>query len=293
MLSGLFLAALLPGISSLLRPALPFLVSVVLGLAIARMDVVAILREFIFWQKSLPLFILVLMFMPFTCLVFYTVWYLFQFSENSLFLMIIFGAAPPLSSAASLSLILGFNARITLQATLLATLATPVLGPLCFAMTGIMVDMEIASISFQIAAIIAGGFALGFGIQIFIGKTTIELHPQLFNGIVAIVMVLFLFPVFDGVIDHVLIAPWQSFAILILAVSLNIGGNLIVRTLSQRFSDSNTASALGLMFGNRNVAFYLAVLPSNPMLSIFVAASQFPMYATPAIFRNTANNDAP
>jgi hypothetical protein len=131
---------------------------------------------------------------------------------------------------------------------------------------------------------IAGGFGLGLGIQAMIGKAAIGRNPEAFNGIVALSMVLFLFPVFDGVIDHILVAPLQSFAILILAVALNLGGNLIIRGLSRRFSSSPTASALGLMFGNRNVSFYLAVLPFNPLLSVFVAASQIPMYITPALF---------
>ena len=281
---GLLLAALLPSVSSALRPALPLLVSLVLGLAIARLDVLQVMREFTELRKSLLLFGIVLLFMPLTCMLLVWVWRLFQLDESGVLLLIVFAAAPPLSSATSLSLLLGFNARITLQVTLLATIASPILGPLCFPLVGLSVDFEIVAIALRIALMIAGGFALGLGVQAIVGKAAIGQNTEAFNGIVALSMVLFLFPLFDGVIIHIIMAPLQSFMVLILAIALNLGGNLVTRGISQRFSTPPTSGALGLMFGNRNVSFYLAVLPFNPLLSVFVAASQIPMYATPALF---------
>ncbi len=281
---GLLLAALLPSVSSALRPALPLLVSLVLGLAIARLDVLGVMREFIELRKSMLLLCLVLLFMPLTCILLVWLWRLFQFDETGILLLIVFAAAPPLSSATSLSLLLGFNARITLQVTLLATLASPVLGPLCFFLAGLSVDIEMTEIALRIAMMIAGGFGLGLGVQALFGKARINRNAEAFNGIVALSMVLFLFPLFDGVVNHIKAAPLQSFKVLVLAIVLNLGGNLAIRWSSQRYSTSQTASALGLMFGNRNVSFYLAVLPFNPLLGIFVAASQIPMYITPALF---------
>lgn len=281
---GLLLAALLPSVSSALRPALPLLVSLVLGLAIARLDVLQVMREFTELRKSLLLLGIVLLFMPLTCVVLVWVWRLFQLDESGVLLLIVFAAAPPLSSATSLSLLLGFNARITFQVTLLATLAAPILGPLCFPLVGLSADFEIVTIAQRIALMIAGGFAFSLGIQAIVGKAVIARNTDVFNGIAALSMVLFLFPVFDGVVSHIVVAPLQSILVLILAIVLNLGGNLVTRGFSRHFSTSPTASALGLLFGNRNVSIYLAVLPVNPLLSVFVAASQIPMYITPALF---------
>lgn len=281
---GLLLAALLPSVSSALRPALPLLVSLVLGLAIARLDVLQVMREFTELRKSLLLLGIVLLFMPLTCVVLVWVWRLFQLDESGVLLLIVFAAAPPLSSATSLSLLLGFNARITFQVTLLATLAAPILGPLCFPLVGLSADFEIITIAQRIALMIAGGFAFSLGIQAIVGKAVIARNTDVFNGIAALSMVLFLFPVFDGVVSHIVVAPLQSILVLILAIVLNLGGNLVTRGFSRHFSTSPTASALGLLFGNRNVSIYLAVLPVNPLLSVFVAASQIPMYITPALF---------
>jgi len=286
MILGLFLVALLPQVSSALRPALPLLVSLVLGLAIARLDLMSVLREFAGLRKSLLLFCLVLLFMPITCLILVSFWRMLHMGENGVLLLIVFAATPPLSSATSLSLLLGYNARITLQVTLLATLATPILGPLCFALAGFEADVDMVSMALRITMMIAGGFGLGMFVQAVFGTSAIARNPHVFNGIVALSMALFLFPIFDGVIDYILNAPMQSFAVLLLAIVINLGGNIAMRWISRRFSSSQTASALGLMFGNRNLSLFLAVLPVNPLLSIFVAASQIPMYATPALFES-------
>ncbi len=284
MILGLFLVALLPQVSSALRPVLPLLVSLVLGLAIARLDLLNVMREFVDVRKLLLLFCLVLLFMPITCLILVSFWRMLHMDENGVLLLIVFAATPPLSSATSLSLLLGYNARITLQVTLLATLASPILGPLCFALAGFVTDIDMVSMASRITMMIAGGFGLGILVQAVFGASAIARNPHVFNGIVALSMVLFLFPVFDGVINYIRNAPMQSFAVLLLAIILNLGGNIVTRWISQRFSSPQTASALGLMFGNRNLSLFLAVLPINPLLSIFVAASQFPMYATPALF---------
>ena len=39
------------------------------------------------------------------------------------------------------------------------------------------------------------------------------------------------------------------------------------------------------MWGNRNAALALASLPPDPLLTLYVALYQFPMYFTPLIMR--------
>ena len=285
MLVGMVVVALLPGVSAFLRPFLPLLVSLVLGLAIARLDVAAIVREFGDPRKAVWLAGLVLLFLPVTSIFLVTLARFAGWGENLVLLVLVFGAAPPISSAASLSLLMGYNARITLQLSLLATIVLPVLGPFCFALASVDAQINLMGMSLRIAAMIAGGFIIGLGLQRVIGKNRIGAHAEAFNGAVALSMLLFLFPLLDGVLAHVMAAPMQAAGLLMLALCLNIGGNLFTRRLAGSATQPATANALGLMFANRNVSFYLAVLPFNPMLSVFVAAAQIPIYATPALFR--------
>lgn len=284
MLLGLLLAALLPSVSSALRPLLPVLVSLVLGLSIARLDIASVLLEYKDVKRLLILLSVVLTFIPLTAFLLVYSWRLLGLNESYTLLLVVFAAAPPLGSATALSLLLGYNARITLQVTLLATVLTPILGPLCLAFIDVTIDASMSSVAMNILLMIAGGFAIGLALQRVIGKQRIANNPDVFNGCVAITMVCFLFPVFDGAMAYVIASPIESLLVLALAIVLNIGGNLLTRLIGHRVTNPVTANALGLMFGNRNVAFYLAALPVNPLLSIFIAASQFPMYATPALF---------
>jgi len=222
--------------------------------------------------------------MPLSAVLLITIWRILHLDVNSELLLVVFAAAPPLSSATSFSLLLGYNSRITLQVTLLASLLTPVIGPLCFEVIGVSTNIELTLMMTRIAVMILGGFAIGIFLQSILGKQKIDNYPQAFNGVFAIVIVFFLFPLFDGVVNYFIEKPLLSAAILLLAIVLNLGGNLMIRLLGRKITDEDTANALGLMFGNRNLSIYLVVLPFNPLLSIFIAASQFPMYCTPAIF---------
>jgi len=263
---------------------LPALVSLVLGLAVARLDLASVLTDYTDFRKSILLVGVVLIFMPLSCVLLVYIWRLLQLDESYTLLLVVFAAAPPLGSATGLSLLLGYNARVTLQVTLLATALTPVIGLMCLAFIGMSTELHMPTIVMKIALMIAGGLVVGLAIQYLVGKQNIANNPDIFNGFVAITMVLFLFPLFDGVVDYVLASPIQSFFVLLLAIILNLGGNLLVRTVGYNFTDTQTANALGLVFGNRNVSLYLAALPINPLLSVFIAGSQIPMYLTPVLF---------
>lgn len=285
LLSSLVVVAFLPDVSEFLRPWLPALVSLVLGLAMARLDIWAIVREVAQPRRLALLLGFLLLFLPLTCAAAVGLGRLLGASSDTVLALAVFGASPPLSSAANLALMLGYNARITLQFGLLATLALPILGPLCFALVGIKVDIAATDMALRIALMIAGGFALGLTLQRIIGKARIAAQSEAFNGAATLAMILFLFPLFDGVLGFITAEPLQAVGLLFLAIGLNFGGHLAVAFAGRRITDKPSAQAAGLMFGNRNVSFFLAVLPASPALGLFIAAAQIPIYATPAVFR--------
>ena len=284
MLCGMVIVALLPGLSAMSRPWLPFLVSLVLGLAIGRLDIRAVLSELVQLRRLIVLMSLVIAFLPLTCVMLVGLGRLLGAGPDTLLALAVFGAAPPISSAASLALLLGYNARITLQVGLLATIALPVLGPLTLALVDIEADIALGTMALGMAIIITGGFMIGITLQGLIGKGRIATNADAFNGVAALAMVLFLFPLFDGVTAFIQANPYQALTLLALALVLNLGGHMAAAFVARRATDTDTASAMGLMYGNRNISFYLAVLPANPALALFIAAAQVPIYATPAIF---------
>ena len=50
---------------------------------------------------------------------------------------------------------------------------------------------------------------------------------------------------------------------------------------------AETSGALGILWGNRTVAIYLAALPPDPQVTLFVALYQFPMYFTPLLLQRS------
>lgn len=284
LLLGMVVIACLPGLSAALRPILPLLVSLLLGLAIARVDVRGALVDCTAPRHLAILMGLVALFLPLSCAFFVGLGHFFGAGPDTLLALAVFGAAPPLSSAASLALLMGYDARLTLQLGLLCTLLLPLVGPACLTFVGISVDVALLDMGLRIAGMIAGGFAIGLGLQRVIGKARINANAEAFNGLAAIAMLLFLFPLFDGVSGFMFESPGQAFLLFVLALLLNLGSHIMVRFGAVQVTARDKASALGLMWGNRNVSFYLAVLPANPAFGFFIAAAQIPIYATPAIF---------
>ena len=284
LIAGVFVAALLPEISSVMRPALPFLVALILAVGFAQFDFQKASLELLkpkHFLKTLLIVIAGTLLVAFYIRVFLL---LFEIPGEYLLLITVFIAAPPLSSSISLSMLIGFNARLTLQVALLGMLLVPILGPLCFAIVGIDISVALWRMGFDIALMIIGGFVMAMLIQRLVGQERIASNKDVFSGVAVLTMILFLFPLFDGVVDQIIEAPWQAFYMLLLALALNLGGHILMRSVLRPRMSSDQADALGFMFGNRNVSIYLAVLPFNPLLSVFIAVAQIPIYITPAIF---------
>lgn len=281
---GVIIAAVLPEVSSVMRPALPFLVALILAVGFSQFNFRKACADLLKPKYLFKTLIIVMLGTIVAAIFIRALLLVVDIPVNYLLLAIVFIAAPPLSSSISLSVLMGFNARLTLQVALLSMLCVPILGPLCFAIVGIDISVELLKMGYDIALMIAGGFVLALIIQTVVGQERITANKNTFSGIAVITMILFLFPLFDGVMAQILSAPLQAFYLLLLALALNLGGHIFMRWLLRKKMPSEHADALAFMFGNRNVSVYLAVLPFNPLLSLFIAVAQIPIYITPALF---------
>lgn len=281
---GVVVAAVLPDVSSVMRPALPFLVALILAVGFAQFNFRQACADLLKPKYFFKTLIIVLMGTIVVAIFIRALVFFVDIPESYLLLVIVFIAAPPLSSSISLSVLMGFNARLTLQVALFSMLCVPVLGPLCFAIVGIDISVALWQMGFDIALMIVGGFVLALIIQTVVGQGRIAANKNTFSGVAVITMILFLFPLFDGVMEQIFSAPLQAFYLLLLALGLNLGFHVLMRWVLRKNMPAEQADALAFMFGNRNVSVYLAVLPFNPLLSVFIAVAQIPIYITPAIF---------
>lgn len=278
---GCVVALFLPSLSAFVRPALPFLVMLVLGVAMARIDMIDVLKSigrpgFVGRQM-----VLVTLLMPVTAAVFVVLGDLVWIDRAWL---VYLAAAPPIASAAGLCFIMGFNARLALEASFFGALLSPILGPLTvtlFLPSGaVLGPIELA---LRLAGMIGGALVVALLIRHFAGPERIEREKIIFDGVATIAMLLFVIPLFDGVGATILARPWLAVAALVTSFVFNMGVNVVVAWIARKRMDDPSAGALGVIWGNRTVAMYLAALPPDPSFTLFVAIYQFPMYFTPLI----------
>jgi lysylphosphatidylglycerol synthetase-like protein (DUF2156 family) len=179
---------------------------------------------------------------------------------------------------------LNYDYPRALVLTLLGTLLAPVSISASLYLAGLPSHAPIAAIAINMFSLLATGITVGLTLQGFLGMPRIHAARLHLNGLAAIAMIVFLFPLVGGMASLIAQEPLAALYLSFLAVVLNVGGNILVRTLTRRSFTSPDAAAQGLVFGNRNMALLLAILPFDPRLSLFAAVMQGPIYISPFIF---------
>lgn len=278
--AGLVTVPFLPSSGGALAPALPWLVALLIGMALARVDLRGVVREIVQPRQLLPVLGALILFQPLLALALHQGAGLLGLVAPLPLLLLVFAAAPPLSSAPNIALMLGYDAPLALRFTLLGTLLSPLLVPLSFW----IVDaggIEPMRIALKVVAMLAGGIGIGLALRTGLGPARIGAQARAFDGVAALVMLAFLVPLLDGVGLHVMQDPGLALRLVLLATLLNVGGNLVMRGLLGAALPRPTAASAALVFGNRNISVLLAALPFDPSLSLFVALAQIPIYLTP------------
>lgn len=280
---GCVAALFLPDISAALRPALPWLVSMVLALAMARIDLGATARAALRPKRLVQLCAIAVLLLPVTALAYGVVGHLL--GPELAATLVYLAAAPPIASSAGLCFLLGFNARLAVEVTVATTILTPILGPLAVALAlpEAAGSLSPAALAVSLARMIFVGVVAAVLIRRLVGPERIARNGPVFDGVAAFAMLLFVFPLFDRVPGVILADPAFALGILALGFVVNIGVNLATRAVLARRFDPPEAGAAGILMGNRTVAMYLAALPFEPTFALFVALYQFPMYFTPLL----------
>ncbi|MEM6441331.1 MAG: hypothetical protein AAF763_16740 [Pseudomonadota bacterium] len=277
-----FVAALAaPGLAERLRPALPFLVACVYALSMARLDGRALARDLGSPRRGLLTLALsaALLTVP-TAGAWAAVRALGAGADWEAAAVWTF-AAPPIASAAGLCFLMGWNAGRALQLTVAASLIMPALGPAIGAwLLGAAIPISPLDLGLRTAAMIAGGAVIASAVRAWAGPERIARNGRVFDGLVAATMVVFLFPLFDGVGASILARPGQAAAFLALAC-LFVFGPYVALAFAER--GRAQAGALALVAGTRSTAIYLAALPPDPAFTLYVALYQLPMFATPLV----------
>ena len=282
LLAGGCIAALfLPALSAFVRPALPALVMLVLGVSMARVDMAAVLRDGLRPGFALRMLVLAALLMPVTGAAYVALGGVLGIERAWL---VYLAAAPPIASAAGLCFIMGFDARRALEASFFGALLTPLFGPLTVALFlpegAVLSAIDLGA---RLGVMVAGALALGSGLRHWLGAEWLAREKLKLDGMSALAMVLFVVPLFDGVGATMLASPSRAVEALAVGFGFNLGVNLLVARGAGLRWGAEAAGAYGLVWGNRTIAMYMAALPPDPGFTLFVALYQFPMYLTPLL----------
>ena len=284
--TGVVAALAVPGPGALLAGTLPFWVTLLFGLTMARIDLAAIARRAIAPRRLARNLALLALLMAATPAAFWAAGTALGLDPAHVEAVVYTAAGPPLGSAAAFCLILGLDAAFALELTVLGSFLAPVtMSVIARLLLGEAVPIDAPVMTFRLALMIGIATAGALAARRLLGAGRIAEHARALDGLSSIVMVLFLFPLFHGMPELIAAMPGFAAATLTLAIAVNLGAQTVAFPFCRLVAARETAGATALIWGNRNAALALASLPPDPLFTLYVALYQFPMYFTPLIMR--------
>ena len=301
---GLCIALILPDLGEQVRDMVPLVIIIIYASAMIRLDLGIALRGAVQPHRilqSLGLSLVVLILIP--CL--------FVFIARSLGLaemfipvLIWYAVAPPIASTVWMCLLLGFRPVLAMELVAMTSLIAPLSGPFVSSLfLANIAPIDPFGLLTRLGLMIVIGGALALLGQRLISRKRIDKHHTVFDGISTCAMLIFLIPVFNGVSTQISISPVLAGQLLGLAVLMNFGSQLFMTGLAiflRAQQAKDTLKVMAVIAGNRNVGLYYAALPYDPVMGLFTAMYQVPLYLTPLFLgwlsriqnqpRNNSNN---
>jgi hypothetical protein len=288
---GVIVAFLMPESGSFFKPVAPYILALLISVAMVRLDIVAVLKDAVqprrlFWNICLAFVLLVVT--PY-CL--HSIATVADLKESLRTLIAWYAVSPPIGTTIWMCVFLGFSAPIAMEIVLLTNLLAPFTGPFMGELLlGAAVPISVMTLSLRLGAILFGGILLAVLAKRWLGNETINTYSGRFDGMATLLMLAFLVPVFDGVSAMVFAAPLLALGLAGLATALNFGhqasiflGGRLFAALRRQSSLPDGTRSVAVVSGNRNLGLYFAALPADPLFSLFVAAYQIPIYLTPMV----------
>lgn len=286
---GVIAALVLPGPGRLLEGTIPFWVALLMGLAMMRIDLVAVARAAIRPRRLMRNTALATGLLCATPALFWVLGSTAGLPDSHVAALVYTSAAPPLGSAAAFCLMLGFNAAFAIEMTVFCSALAPLTLPLMARLLlGDAVPIDSEDMALRLAILIGCAGAGAMGARLVLGDRWVRKQTDRLDGLSAVILVLFLFPLFDGLTGRIGEAPLFALGVLALAIAANLGTQIALWPLARRVAGHTTGGTAAVIWGNRNAALALASLPPDPVLWLYVAMYQFPMYFTPLVMSRVA-----
>ncbi|MEM9061645.1 MAG: hypothetical protein AAGD13_14380 [Pseudomonadota bacterium] len=291
---GVIAALIIPGPGALLAGTVPFWVALLYGLAMTRIDLGAVARRAVSPRRLTRNVGLLVLLMAVTPALALTLASSLDAPQKLIEALVYTTAAPPLGSAAAFCLMLGLDAAFALELTVLGSLIAPVSMPIVTrALLGEALPVDGLEMLTRLGVLIGLATLGAIIVRRLLGAARIDRHALRFDGAASLILVLFLFPLFHGMPELIAAMPIFALTCLGAAFAANLGVQIAGFPILRRLAGRETGGAVTLAWGNRNAALTLAFLPDAPLVTLYIALYQFPMYMTPLVMRPVIGAEAP
>ena len=284
LLLGVFIGFFIPGLGETIGAALPFLVVLLLTVAMIRVDFAHVLSHIRRPSRIvLPVFLLMVL-LP--ALV-HGLAAALALPPSLHLVLVLLSLAPPLSASPGMAAMLGLDDALVLTVMAVCTLTVPLFAPfLAVDVFSLPVDLEMTALLLRLVGTVGIALVLALLARRLIGRRRIEANADVLDGISAIIMVVFAIVVVGGIEWLDFQDPARALPVLAAVFLANWGVHMAaVLVLLAGPGLSRRGGGVALMAGNRNLAIFLAVLPAEiaESLFLFLALYQLPIYLTPAL----------
>ena len=288
---GVCAALVIPGPGEVLDGTVPFWVAVLYGLAMTRIDLATVARRAVGPRRLMRNLVLLVLLMGATPVLALGIASGLGLPQKLTEALVYTTAAPPLGSATAFCLMLGLDAAFALELTVLGSLIAPMTMPVVTrALLGDAIPVDMLEMLTRLGLLIGGATIAAVVARRLIGPERINAHRQVFDGISSVILVLFLFPLFHGMTGTIGAMPGFAITAICAAMFANLGIQILSFQVTRRMHGRHTGGAISLIWGNRNAALTLAFLPDAPLITLYIALYQFPMYFTPLVMRHVVGS---
>ena len=221
---GVIVAFFMPESGTFFKPAAPYILALLVSIAIVRLDILAVLKDAVQPRRLVRNICLALVLLIVTPYCLHSIATVAGLKEALQTLITWYAVSPPIGTTIWMCVFLGFSAPIAMEIVLLTNLLAPFTGPFMGEMLlGAAVPLSAMTLSLRLGAILFGGILLAVLAKWWLGDERINTYRGRFDGIATFLLLAFLVPVFDGVRAIVLAAPLMALALAGLATALNFG----------------------------------------------------------------------
>jgi hypothetical protein len=195
-------------------------------------------------------------------------------------------AAPPVTGSPNLAIMTGNDPAPALRQLVIGTALLPLTVVPVFWMTPAFGEASaVLSAAGGLMALIAVATALAFLIRSSLLREPSTTAVLSIDGLSAIAMAIVVIGLMSAVGPALRETPLRFAAILALVCAVNFAIQIVVTSIARLRGFDASATAAGIVAGNRNIALFLTVLPAetvDPIL-LLIGCFQIPMYVTPAV----------